>query len=58
MTIAVIGAGMVGLACAEALVGAAPLPTKAEVMRGEGAMGWAARDSAKPGRGGPETWVI
>lgn len=29
-----------------------------DVMKGEGSIGWAARDSAKPGRGGPETWVI
>ena len=37
---------------------AAPLPIRADVMKGEGVVGWAARDSAKPGRGGPETWVI
>ena len=36
----------------------APLPIRADVMTGDGAVGWAARDSAKPGRGGPETWVI
>ena len=36
----------------------AALPVDADVMKGEGAAGWAARDSAKPGRGGPETWVI
>ena len=37
---------------------AAALPIQADVLEGEGALGWAARDSAKPGRDGPETWVI
>ena len=37
---------------------AAPLPIEGDILKGEGAVGWAARDGAKPGRGGPETWVI
>ena len=28
------------------------------VLREEGIIGWASRNSAKPGRGGPESWVI
>jgi renalase len=41
----------------------APLPFKPEVLRAAGAVGWAARNSAKPGRValgqvGPEAWVI
>lgn len=36
----------------------APLSIKVDVMKGERAVGWAARDNAKPGRGGPEIWVI
>lgn len=34
------------------------LPVEADVMRGAGAVGWAARNSAKPGRTGPESWVV
>ena len=30
----------------------------ADVMREHGAIGWAARNSAKPGRSGPEAWVV
>lgn len=30
----------------------------AETDRGQGIVGWAARNSAKPGRTGPESWVI
>jgi predicted NAD/FAD-dependent oxidoreductase len=30
----------------------------ADVIRDQGAVGWAARNSAKPGRTGPEAWVI
>ncbi len=37
---------------------ASTLPIDADVIKGEGAVGWAARDSAKPGRDRPETWVI
>ncbi len=37
---------------------AARLPIEADIIKGDGAVGWAARNSAKPGRGGPETWVI
>lgn len=36
----------------------AAAPLVADVLKGDGAVAWAARDSAKPGRGGPETWVI
>lgn len=36
----------------------AQLPIETDVIRDAGAIGWAARDSAKPGRGGGETWVI
>jgi renalase len=34
------------------------LPVEADIHRGHGIMGWAARNSAKPGRSGPESWVI
>jgi predicted NAD/FAD-dependent oxidoreductase len=34
------------------------LPFAADVLREEGAIGWAARNSAKPGRSGPESWVV
>ncbi len=34
------------------------LPTGADILREQGAIGWAARNSAKPGRSGPESWVI
>ncbi len=34
------------------------LPVAADVLREQGAIGWAARNSAKPGRSGPESWVI
>lgn len=38
---------------------AAPLPIIADTYRSEtGPIGWAARNSAKPGRGGAESWVI
>lgn len=37
---------------------AAPLPFAADVIRGQGIIDWAARNSAKPGRGGPEAWVL
>ncbi|HEX8373929.1 MAG TPA: FAD-dependent oxidoreductase, partial [Geminicoccaceae bacterium] len=36
----------------------APLPVAADVIRNAGAIGWAARDGAKPGRAGGETWVV
>lgn len=29
-----------------------------DIIRGTGAIGWAARNSAKPGRSGPEAWVM
>ena len=35
-----------------------PLPVAADILRGAGPIGWAARNSAKPGRDGPEAWVI
>ena len=34
------------------------LPVAADVLRDRGAVGWAARNSAKPGRSGPEAWVV
>lgn len=34
------------------------LAIDADIVRDAGAIGWAARDSAKPGRGTLETWVI
>lgn len=34
------------------------LPVKGDVIRDAGPIGWAARNSAKPGRSGPESWVI
>ena len=34
------------------------LPIADDVVTRRGAIGWAARDSAKPGRGGPECWVV
>ena len=34
------------------------LPIAADVVKREGIVGWAARNSAKPGRGGPESWVV
>lgn len=38
----------------------APLPTETDCFRGDAAetLGWAARNSAKPGRSGPEAWVV
>ena len=32
--------------------------TPMDVFKGTGAVGWAARNSAKPGRGGAEAWVV
>lgn len=34
------------------------LPVAGDVIRDAGPIGWAARNSAKPGRSGPESWVI
>ena len=34
------------------------LPIRPDILRDHGAIGWAARNSAKPGRGGPEAWVV
>ncbi len=34
------------------------LPVAADVLRHRGALDWAARNSAKPGRTGPEAWVL
>lgn len=36
----------------------APLPITTDVLRAEGVLGWAARNSAKPQRRGPEAWVL
>lgn len=37
---------------------AEPLPGDQAMLREIGSIGWAARNSAKPGRSGPEGWVI
>ncbi|WP_017671754.1 NAD/FAD-dependent oxidoreductase [Blastomonas sp. AAP53] len=37
---------------------AEPVGHGADCLRDTGAIGWAARNSAKPGRSGPESWVI
>lgn len=37
---------------------AAPLPGDGEAIRDAGILAWAARNSAKPGRSGPESWVV
>ncbi len=34
------------------------LPIAADVVKHRGAIGWATRNNAKPGRSGPEAWVI
>ena len=34
------------------------LPVAADTLGEDGVLGWAARNSAKPGRGGPEAWVL
>ncbi len=36
----------------------APLPFGEHTVRDHGLLAWAARNSAKPGRGGPESWVV
>jgi renalase len=36
----------------------APIPAVDDVIRDTGIIGWAARNTAKPGRGGPESWVV
>ncbi len=36
----------------------APLPHDSDILRNNGILAWAARDSAKPGRAGPESWVV
>ncbi|MFM9936044.1 MAG: NAD(P)/FAD-dependent oxidoreductase, partial [Novosphingobium sp.] len=35
-----------------------PLPHGAHTVRDQGILAWAARNSAKPGRSGPESWVV
>ncbi len=37
---------------------AAPVPFAGDVITEAGPVGWAARNSAKPGRTGPEAWVV
>jgi predicted NAD/FAD-dependent oxidoreductase len=37
---------------------AEPLPTPTKTLRDYGAIGWAACNSSKPGRMGPESWVV
>lgn len=34
------------------------LPIGPDILRDRGIVGWAARNSAKPGRSGPESWVV
>jgi predicted NAD/FAD-dependent oxidoreductase len=34
------------------------LPSERDILRDCGAIGWAARNSAKPARSGPEAWVV
>lgn len=34
------------------------LPVETDILHEDGPIGWAARDRAKPGRQGPEAWVI
>ena len=36
----------------------ARLPIETDVLRENGAIRWAARNSAKPGRSGPEAWIV
>lgn len=57
--LAQIPAGVSSAPCWAVLAAfAAPLGTAADTHRGTGAIGWAARNSAKPGRAGGECWVI
>lgn len=35
-----------------------PIPATGNCFRGDGALAWAARNSSKPGRRGPESWVL
>ncbi|MBX9885085.1 MAG: FAD-dependent oxidoreductase [Novosphingobium sp.] len=35
-----------------------PLPLGHDILRNHGILAWAARNSAKPGRAGPESWVV
>ena len=37
---------------------ATPVPAEGDIVREAGPIGWAARNSAKPGRTGPDAWVI
>ncbi len=37
---------------------AASVPAEGDILREAGPIGWAARNSAKPGRTGPDAWVI
>lgn len=37
---------------------AEPIRTELRIVRHSGAIGWAARDGSKPGRGDAETWVV
>jgi renalase len=56
--LAELAAGVVSEPCWTVMAAFAeplPLPT---TIRAAGAIGWAARDGAKPGRAGGETWVI
>jgi predicted NAD/FAD-dependent oxidoreductase len=35
-----------------------PVRHNADIIQDQGLIGWAARDNAKPGRSGPERWVV
>lgn len=37
---------------------AEPIPTELDILHSRNVIGWAARDSSKPGRNGLETWVV
>ncbi|MGY6552115.1 MAG: NAD(P)/FAD-dependent oxidoreductase [Erythrobacter sp.] len=57
--LAAVAAGVRSAPCWAVLAAfAGPLTIPADVLRGEGAIAWAARNSAKPARAGAETWVI
>ena len=58
--LAALAGGVESAPCWAVMAGfAAPLPITRDTYRSEaGAISWAARNSAKPGRAGAETWVI
>lgn len=58
--LALLAAGVTSAPCWAVMAGfAEPLPLAADCFRSDAAaVSWAARNSAKPGRGGGEAWVI